>query len=253
MNFAMISLTIGDREIPFHFRKDSVGDNGVITQIFKQNDYGIEQWQQGRCLIAHYQHIVRSGGRPLIVDAGANIGASALWFSIAYPEAFIFAIEPEENNFQLLELNTANVPHKSNFRGGIASEDGLAVVSDPGFSDWAFRTTRIQPDAANGAVAINTISPQSILSRAVKENLTPLILKVDIEGAESDLFAAPTDWLSEFPLVVIELHDWMFPFSGSSKTFLTAVAAADFDVVHRGENTFCFNRRVLQRYTQTGR
>lgn len=244
----MITLTVGAREIPFYFRKDSVGDNGVITQIFKQNDYSIEQWHQGRCLIAHYQKLVNGGDRPLIVDAGANIGASALWFSLAYPEAFLFAIEPEENNFKLLELNTANVARKINFLGGIGSADGVATVRDPGLSDWAFRTERLGGDAASVGGTINMISPRSILSRAVKEDLTPFILKVDIEGAEADLFTPPTEWLHEFPLVVIELHDWMFPFSGSSRTFLAALAAGEFDLVHRGENIFCFNRTILNRY-----
>ena len=248
MNVATFTLTHGSREIPFHFRQESVGDNGVITQIFKQNDYGIEQWVQGRCLISHYQEIVVGGKRPLIIDAGANIGASPLWFSLAYPEAFIFAIEPEINNFQLLELNTASVPHKMNFLGAIASDVGLAAVHDPGFSDWAFRIEKIAADCAAPGSTVKTISPRAILSCTTKENLAPFILKVDIEGAEADLFSEPTDWLDQFPLVAIELHDWMFPFSGSSRSFLKAMASHDFDFVHRGENIFCFNRGLLKRY-----
>ena len=36
-----------------------------------------------------------NGKRPLIVDAGANIGASAAFFAMTYPTAKIVAIEPE--------------------------------------------------------------------------------------------------------------------------------------------------------------
>jgi FkbM family methyltransferase len=42
----------------------------------------------------------------VIIDAGANIGLSALFFANKYPDAKIFAIEPEETNYKLLELNT---------------------------------------------------------------------------------------------------------------------------------------------------
>ena len=31
----------------------------------------------------------------MIIDAGVNIGASTLWFSINFPECQVFAIEPE--------------------------------------------------------------------------------------------------------------------------------------------------------------
>jgi FkbM family methyltransferase len=256
MNVSTITLTLGDREFPLQFRTDSVGDNGVITQIFKQNDYRVDQWPQGRCLIEHYRTIVSSSKRPLIIDAGANIGASPLWFWLAYPEAFIFSVEPQRDNFELLEANTAVLSHKINFYGAIGSEEGRATIQDPGFSDWAFRTTRVYPGELTAlsdepsAPTIETISPRAILSRIIGENTTPFIFKIDIEGAEADLFQEPTDWIDEFPLIVIELHDWMFPFAGTSKPFLRAMSAREFDFVHRGENLFCFNRALLSRYQE---
>jgi len=248
MNVTRIVLTAGDREIPFHFRADSVGDNGVITQIFKQNDYSVDNWIQGRCLAAHYRTILNSSKRPLIIDAGANIGASPLWFGLAYPDAFIFSVEPQRDNFQLLEMNTSALHRKYNFHGAIASLEGFATVLDPGFSDWAFRTAPVPPVEYGSPAAIGTLSPRTILSHETGEDLAPFIFKIDIEGAESNLFEEPTDWIDEFPLIAIELHDWMFPFSGSSKTFLKSMASREFDLVHRGENIFCFNRTILSRY-----
>lgn len=38
----------------------------------------------------------------------------------------------------------------------------------------------------------------------------------------------------------------MLPFSGSSQNFLKAIAQYDFDLVHRGENIFLFNRALLK-------
>jgi hypothetical protein len=42
----------------------------------------------------------------VIIDAGANIGTSSIYFATRYPNAKVFAIEPEENNFTLLTKNT---------------------------------------------------------------------------------------------------------------------------------------------------
>jgi FkbM family methyltransferase len=41
----------------------------------------------------------------VIVDIGANVGYSALYFAHLYKNAKIFAIEPEKNNFSQLQKN----------------------------------------------------------------------------------------------------------------------------------------------------
>ena len=38
----------------------------------------------------------------------------------------------------------------------------------------------------------------------------PFILKIDIEGSEGKLFEVDIDIISRFPIIVVELHDWMF-------------------------------------------
>ena len=42
----------------------------------------------------------------IVLDAGANIGASAIYFARRYPNARIFALEPEQENYDLLLRNT---------------------------------------------------------------------------------------------------------------------------------------------------
>ena len=71
--------------------------------------------------------------------------------------------------------------------------------------------------------------------------------KIDIEGGEADLFSNNDAWVDRFPLIVIELHDWLLPGTGSSRNFLRAIAGRNFDVVFRGENLFCFNNDLLSK------
>ena len=42
-----------------------------------------------------------------IIDAGANVGLAAVYFSSRFPEAKILALEIESANFELLRRNTA--------------------------------------------------------------------------------------------------------------------------------------------------
>ncbi len=59
----------------------------------------------------------------VIIDAGANIGTSSIFFARKYPGARIFAIEPETSNFTLLKKNTRKyrniVPIKAAIWGNI--------------------------------------------------------------------------------------------------------------------------------------
>lgn len=233
----------------FSFRKYSQGDNGVIQQIFKNRDYDFSMWQQGKQFQEYYEKISESS-TPLIVDAGANIGASAVYFFITFPKSFIFSIEPNKDNYDLLNKNTECILSKYNLLGAISNSDGEVFILNPEASDWSFRTKKISSDIDKKIQTIPAICPNSILDNEKTRGMVPLILKIDIEGGESELFQGNTEWLEKFPLVIIELHDWMLPFSGSSRNFIKAVAAHDFDFLYRGENIFLFNRKIFSSIVQ---
>lgn len=244
MNTVSVNVACQGQERSFWYRENSVGDKGVLQQIFVNGDYVISHWPQGRRLLEYHQQYAHQQAS-LIVDAGANIGASAVFFAQTYENAIVFAIEPDEMNGRLLTQNTQSLACVV-FHGAIAAEDGVLALVDPGRSDWGFMTARVDSLDSSHHQKIPSICPQSILNHPQVRHARPLIFKIDIEGGEENLFSTNTDWLKEFPLVIIELHDWMLPFSGSSQNFLKAIAQYDFDLVHRGENIFLFNRALLK-------
>lgn len=249
MKLDCIKVKASDREYDFHYRESSVGDRGVIEQIFTNSDYKLDHWHQGRALFNYYNQ--QSESHPcLIVDAGANIGASALYFLNTFKKSFLFTIEPEINNWHILEINTVDFDNKFNMHGAIAEQDGELTLVDPGLSDWGFRVTNLNSKTvgARKTKTVKSISPVSVLNHPECQGTVPLLFKVDIEGAEELLFRGDTSWMNQFPCLIIELHDWMLPFSGSSRNFLSAVAKYDFDFIHRGENIFLFNRAILTKY-----
>lgn len=241
IQLATAQVNFGTKAVTFAYRRDSVGDKGVMAQIFQSEDYNLRHWAQGRRFLDYYAASVAA--RPgLIVDAGANIGASAVYFLESFKNSFVYAIEPELKNFKLLEFNTREYQSKRNRHAAIAAKDGELYLDDPGLSDWGFRT-KITAPGESAAAKIPAISVASVLGEVPRA--IPMIFKCDIEGGEDNLFSADTTWVSMFPVVIIELHDWMLPFSGGSRNFIQVVAQNDFDFVHRGENIFLFNRRLL--------
>jgi FkbM family methyltransferase len=163
-----------------------------------------------------------AGKQPLILDAGANIGASCLYFSCIYPGSFVVAIEPERNNCSLLKRNCENRPIRV-IEGAIGAEPGTLFVRDPGLSDWGFRVC----ESGNYQVAVFT--PNEILAEYYETEFVPPLFKIDIEGSEELLFSGNLQWLDKFAMIVIELHDWMLPGRRSSRSFLQAVAIREFD------------------------
>lgn len=122
-------VQISNREIPF-FHRGSEDDIGIIAQTFEHRQY-YPNAERFLDLELEYEKIVASNKIPLIIDAGANIGTSTVWFAENYPLSHIVSIEPDSNNFKTLAFNVANyfVDCRA---AAIASVDGVGYLHDPG-------------------------------------------------------------------------------------------------------------------------
>jgi FkbM family methyltransferase len=159
-----------------------------------------------------YQEIVASGRQPLIIDCGANLGASVLLFATRYPQAHVVAIEPAPDNFELLTRNCAGLNVDLRL-AGVSNLDGTSHLVDPGEGPWAYRTT-----SAGEGPEIAMVSFETLLASKPASHYQPFLLKIDIEGAERDLFSNSAS-LNQFPIIMMEPHDWMLPGEGSSLGF----------------------------------
>src|SRR5438105_14608471 len=84
------------------YLRPTPSDISIFFQIFVKREYDTTQWQQHSNLQREYHAILNQGRIPIIIDAGANIGLSALWFNGRYPQAIIYAIEPDDANMAVL-------------------------------------------------------------------------------------------------------------------------------------------------------
>jgi FkbM family methyltransferase len=224
----------GDFYAPIKLRPSS-SDLSVFTQVFVDNDYNLRRFTRYPEICRSFNEIDRSM-TPLIVDCGANIGLSSLYFAKNWPSAHILAVEPDPGNFELLRRNVAAHANIQPVHAAVGGADGPVRIMNQEAQEWARRTERVSGEAPD---AVTGLSIQSLIAIAPPPQVyQPFLIKIDIEGAEKDLFSRNSEWISKFPILIIELHDWMLPGQGTSRAFLEAIAPLDRDFVYSGENIF---------------
>jgi FkbM family methyltransferase len=217
-----------------YYRKGTT-DVDVVQHILVNRQYDLGRLRRSEELKSFLDRKKSTGKSPLIVDAGANIGATTLFFATIVSDANIVAIEPDKENFALLEKNVQGLRVQA-ICGAVASTRGFARVVDPGIGHWGYRTENIGDGAtSDGSVPRLTINE---IYRQRAEQCFPFIVKVDIEGGEADLFSSSTEWVAMTPVLIVELHDWLLTKSGNSRAFLRCVSQLDRDFVYIGEDIY---------------
>lgn len=158
-------------------------DQNVYDEIFLAKEYDINL------------------GDPLfIVDAGAHIGLSSVFFASTYPKATIIAIEPEQSNFNVLLKNVSKYSNIKPIQAGLWSRKTHLRIHDTNVANWSFRVS--EDSSGNG---IPAVCIQDIMADFNIESID--VLKVDIEGSEVEILSHAQPWIDAVRALIIELHD----------------------------------------------
>lgn len=189
----------------------------TLFQIFFANEYEIGDKIDPQC----------------IFDCGANIGLSAVWYANKYPKAKIVAIEPDLNNFAFLKKNTEKYPNIICMNNAVWSHEATMDIIDQGTGNWGYQTIESKK------ISNKSVSALSVLDVMHQLKINSIdILKIDIEGAEKELFSNNyKDWLSKTNIIAIELHDNIDP--EISKVFYEAISDRKYKKYYNGENLIC--------------
>ena len=210
--------------------REGTSDTAVLEQIFHTEEFNISTAPQFAWIRAAYDGLLEAGEAPLIVDCGANIGLSALYFASHLPKARIVGIEPAPDNVELARKNTAGNPMIEIIEAAIHDQPAALVLVDPDAEKFAYR---VQEASVHSPSTIEAVTIDALMQRhAATRNL---IVKVDIEGGEAALFRSNTGWLDRTDLLIVETHDWLFPGQGTSRTLFSAIAGRNFEVIQKGE------------------
>jgi FkbM family methyltransferase len=120
----------------------------------------------------------------VVIDAGANVGHMALLAAKAVgPTGHVIAIEPAERSFSLLQANAErNFPGRiTAIRAACDETDGTATLF---VSEYSEEFNSLRPDSVLDAGHQEVVPARSLGSLSRELDLTPDVVKVDVEGAE---------------------------------------------------------------------
>ena len=206
---------------PVFFRSSKV-DYGVFMQVFVHNEYQFKL----------------SFTPKTIFDFGANIGFASILFTNKFPEAKIWAVEPEENNYQQAKKNLENYKNVTLIKGAIWNEPTeIEIINESADSD-AFMVKK----SGGNKSTVRAYTTDEIFQMSGQQTID--LLKIDIEGAEKEVFELGFEnWIEFTKVIVIETHDRFK--AGTSKALFSTISKYDFSLELCGENLVLYNNKYI--------
>jgi len=199
--------------------RPGTSDLRVFRQIFFKREY--------RCL--DDLHDAR-----LVVDCGANVGYASVYFLSRFPNAEVYAIEPDAGNAAFARRNLAPYGGRVRLReAAVWSAPGSLRIERKGLgSEWGIEVRPCDVDEGD----VEAIDLSSVIAELGNRRIS--ILKIDIEGAEAEVFRdGPPPWLALVDAIVIELHG-----PACEAAFLRCVPESEWDISACDELTVCRRR-----------
>jgi len=174
-----------------------------------------------------YEFARKWRGVNVVIDAGANVGMSSCYFSTLFPEARIISIEPEPGNFMQLVKNTNSLKNVKPLQYALWKNDGVLAIDGTSNETWSFKVKEQVVLDSESTTQIDAVSIDTLINQFNLECID--VLKIDIEGAEYDLFLENYEsWLPHVKYIMIELHDGYK--KGCSTAVMKALAKFNFSI-----------------------
>jgi FkbM family methyltransferase len=189
--FYLLLIRLGSKK---RYALSSVNVNNLSLQVPDALSF---IWQYKEIFVDESYKFECKSEKPVIIDCGANIGLSGLYFNEQYKNAEIHCIEADPEIAKILESNLINNGAKLNIIPKAAWIDDKGVV----FASEGSDSGSIDTNSTNG----NTI--ESIdMSRFIDSFERIDFLKMDIEGAENIVIPHCKNVLSKVDKLFLEYH-----------------------------------------------
>lgn len=206
---------------PLCIRRGS-SDFDVFNQIFVRHEYA---------------PLYTMTDARLVIDCGANVGYSSACFLSRFPNCHVVAIEPDPDNFAMLQRNLLVYGSRVTLvRAGVWSHPAPLVMSHNRYRDGREWSKQVRQCAPGEEADFEGVDITSLLASSGYDQIS--LLKVDVEGAEAVIFRDKVHWLDKVDAIAIELHDDS-SFGNCSEVFFSAIRGQEFEVSQSGELTIC--------------
>lgn len=137
---------------------------------------------------------------PIIIDCGANIGLSVIYFKKLYSDAIIEAFEPDPKIFQVLSWNIASFGFNNVILNEAAIWNENTVIEFQQEGGFSGRIPK-KGDSAN-IIGVKAKRLKDVINKYSNIDF----LKIDIEGAEYEVLLDIQDDLGKVDNIFIEYH-----------------------------------------------
>jgi len=186
---------------------------------------------------------------PLIIDAGANIGAAVAYFKTIYPDSAIVAFEPDPANYQFLCRNIERNRWTKVDAHNVALHEREQIMQFFDYNDnpGALSNGFWQPACTGPAKKILMV-PAVPLSRHITGYVD--MLKMDIEGSEHDVLREleESGKLGEIGRITMEYHHHIQPHDDRLGHILCALEIAGFGYHLRAPLALPFPEAATQNF-----
>ena len=193
------------RSVPWKFPSVPVRIRiGLLRHPFTLRLFTSDVWVLRQTFFErHYRDIESAGPNAFVIDLGANIGSYAALVLSNHEDARVVCVEPDPANAAIAGRNVARYgPRAKVFATAIWNEPVALRIERFGAAlEWGIR---VRPCVGDEIPDMTAITIGEILEREGRDRID--VLKVDIEGAEEQLFAGELPWLDAVERVAIEVH-----------------------------------------------
>ncbi len=177
----VLRLRINGEIFPFRMR---ISDIFILGEMLHEQQYKLAS---------------RLPAQPTIIDLGANIGASVIWFLSLYPNAVIHTFEPARDNLRFLEANIEGLDNVILERAAVGDVSGDAILHHGEFG--GMHSLLIDGDGEK----VPLYSLADYMDQKDIERVD--LLKLDIEGSELDALKGLGVRVRDVDVIIGEVHE----------------------------------------------
>lgn len=143
---------------------------------------------------------------PCIIDVGANIGMTSIYFKKLYPNAKITAFEPQPEVFSLLKHNLEYYDDIEIVNKAVLQQEGTTEFSCTAVGSSGVRSLR--GDNANEHTLQSIVVKTTSLRPWLENQQRIDMLKIDTEGSEEVILRDIADLLPRVDNLTLEYHQF---------------------------------------------
>lgn len=145
---------------------------------------------------------------PVIIDGGAHIGVTTLYFKRIFPDSTIIAVEPHPANADLFRKNMYEnqIENVELIEAAIAEHTGNRELYYDSTDEGWYSTSSFTPGAWNNEQVSESMTVPTVMLGTLLQTHQPDLVKLDIEGAEDKVLYSAREQLTMCPHYLIEFH-----------------------------------------------